>query len=165
MSNAQNQRGNETTRPRKRRIRLASLLRDAANVAVIGGIVFAAIQITMTQRIERRRLAIEAASPTQSKDFLDSYSKLVEAYRADHDMLGADSLRDDLLFVMNVYDGVALLYLNGLLDNDIVERRLFEGMASIVPVLDSMKWPSGSRINFDAALRRMNARAASRTQK
>jgi hypothetical protein len=69
--------------------------------------------------------------------------------------LAYNSLRDDLLFIMNVYDGVAVLYLNGLLENDIIERRLLEGMTSIVPVIDAMKWPSGSRINFDATLKPM----------
>lgn len=142
----------------KSRCCFSSFLSGTANVAVILGVVFAIVQITMTARTERVRLAIDAASPTQAKEFLDSYSKLIDAYRADRDMVGADSLRDDLLFVMNVYDSIAVQYLNGLLDNEIVEKRLYDGMSSIVPVLDSMKWPLGNRLHFDEALQRMQAR-------
>jgi hypothetical protein len=165
MSTEQNQAGDEAVKPRARHLNLSTLLRDGANVAVILGVVFAVVQITMTARTERVRLAIEAASPTQSKDFLDSYSKLIEAYRADRDMVGSDSLRDDLLFVMNVYDGIAVQYLNGLLDNEIVEKRLCDGMAAIVPVLDAMKWPTANRQHFDAALKRMSTKTKSQTQK
>lgn len=140
------------------RLKLSAILSDGANIAVIMGVIFAILQITMTTKTEKVRLAIEAAMPTQSKDFLESYSKLLESYRADKYMIDCDSLRDDLLFVMNVYDSIAVQYLNGLLENEIVEKRLCDGMISIVPVLDAMKWPPENRVHFNDALKRMRAR-------
>lgn len=140
----------------------AQFVHILANVAVILGIIFAVVQIHQTKQIESVQLAVDATTPTRTTDFLESYRKLMDAYNIDHDMVNTDSLRGDLNLVMNVYDNIAILYLHNLADREIIEARVHDGMAKLVPVLEAKKWPTESRLNFDAALAMMSAHHTNR---
>ena len=134
------------------------LLQDGANLVVIVGIVLALWQIRQTQQIESIRLAVEATTPIQSREFLEAYRNLRTAYRNDPSMIHTESVDDDLMLVVNVYESIVVLYLNDLLKDEIVELRLFEGMKKIAPILDAKGWPPSSRQNFNKTLERMNER-------
>lgn len=135
----------------------AQFIQILANIAVILGIIFAVVQIHQTKQIESVQLAVDATSPTRTTEFLESYRKLMDAYNIDHDMMNTDSLRGDLNLVVNVYDNIAILYLHNLADREILEARVYDGMAKLVPVLETKKWPTKSRSNFDAALALMSS--------
>ena len=104
------------------------------------------------RHFEQRRIAIEATAPTRSPEFLTAYTKLLDAYTADPTMLSSSSLSDDLTYVMNVYDNIAILCLSGLADKDLVKQRTLGAMRTLVPILDAMKWPPEFRKNFDTLL-------------
>ena len=133
-----------------------------ANGAVLIGIIFAVVQLLQTKQIESIRLAVDAKAPTRAPEFLNSYNKLLDAYNRDPEMLNTESLRDDLSFVMNVYDNIAVLYLHKLADRSIIEERVHDGMTRLEPVLKAMKWPAESRVNFDAVLKRMSEKTKKR---
>jgi len=130
----------------------AQIVQMLANVAIVLGIVFAIAQLLQTRHIESIRLAVDATSPAGTREFLASYGKLVDAYHEDRDMLNTDSLRDDVSFVLTVYDNIAILYLHNLADRNIVEARVHDGMSQLIPILDAKKWPIEARSNLDAAL-------------
>lgn len=135
----------------------------AANIAVILGIAFAVLQIVEARRIERTRVAVEALSPTYGSDFVNSFSKLWESYAQDPYMPGTDSLDDDLLYVMSVYDFIAILYLQGFVDSRLVEERVCNSMDAFHPILLAKKWPADSRRNFEQALDQMKQHRKHRT--
>jgi hypothetical protein len=137
---------------------VAQFIQILANLAVVFGIIFAIVQLVQTNHIESVRLAVEATDPTRTREFLESYGKLLDAYDRDSEMLNTDSLQDDLSFVMTVYDNIAILYLHNLADKEIIKARVYDAMSRLAPILDAKKWPMGSRANFDAALARMSAR-------
>jgi hypothetical protein len=151
----------QSQKEKKKYEMIAQFIQVLANVAVVLGIIFAAFQLIQTKHIESNRLAVDVTDPTQRPDFLDSYERIMDAYNLDHDMLNTDSLRSDLSFVMNVYDNIAILYLHHLVDPEIIEARVHDGMTRLVPILEAKKWPMASRTNFDAALALMSARHAS----
>ena len=134
---------------------VAHYAQTIGNVAVAVGVLCAVVQLRQASHIESVRLAVEAISPARSSDFLGSYGKLIAAYSRDPDMLETETLDDDLLFVMNVYDNISILYLHGLADETVIEARVFQGMQALTPVLRAKKWPHDSRLAFDAALARM----------
>ena len=132
---------------------IANVIAIAANIAVIVGITAAFVQIRQANQFEQRRVAVEATAPTKSTEFLTAYSKLMDAYERDNTMFSSSSLFDDLTYVMNVYDDIAILYLNGLADKDLVKQRVRGALKALVPILNAMKWPAELRRNFDGLLR------------
>ena len=138
--------------------RIAQIIQILANLAVVLGIIFAIVQLHQTNRIESIRLAVEATDPTLTPEFLESYGKLKDAHDRDSDMLNTDSLRDDLSFVLTVYDNIAILYIHNLADREIIEARVYDAMSGLVPILEAKKWPTNSLSNFDSALSRMSTR-------
>lgn len=129
---------------------VAKVIAIAADIAVVTAVIFVLVQIVQSNQFEKRRVAIDATAPTASVEFLASYTRLFDAYTADPTMFSSGSLRDDLIYVMSVYDNMAILCLNGLADKDLVKQRSLRAMTVLLPILDAMKWPPESRRNFDA---------------
>jgi hypothetical protein len=125
-----------------------------ANAAVIAGIMFAFYQIIQSNNFEKRRIAIEAISPTRSNDFLISYTKLINAYREKR--LSSISLNKDLYYVMNVYDNIAILYLNGLADKSLIKENSYTAIMNLELILTAMSYPEENRSNFDRLLSELN---------
>jgi len=126
-----------------------------ANVAVLIGIGFALIQLIQSDKSEKRRLAIEAVNQTRSSEFLNAYANLKTAYR-DGQVKGAPSLRNDINFVMNVYDHIALLYNNNLADRCIIKGSIHSAVKDLSPICDAMSYPKEYRTNIDILLALMD---------
>lgn len=127
----------------------------AANLAVIVGIVFLVIQIRQAESLQKIRLAVDISEPLQSEKFTSSYLSLVDAYREDNQMLNRSSLKDDMYYVVNIYDSICVLYLHGLVQNEVLEARLYRGMTNLVPVLNAMNLSSENRKRFESMIKRM----------
>ena len=124
-----------------------------ANIAVISGIIFAAIQITQSNKSEKRRIAIEAVSPTRSNDFLKAYARLKTAISIDSiDVEDQTSLIDDLNYVMNVYDNIAIMYISDLADRCIIKNAVYSAIREFSSILEAMSYPEEYRKNFDTLL-------------
>ncbi|GEM_PF-2386032 len=124
-----------------------------ANIAVISGIIFASIQITQSNKSEKRRIAIEAVSPTRSNDFLKAYARLKTAISTDSiDVEDQTSLIDDLNYVMNVYDNVAIMYISDLADRCIIKNAVYSAIREFSSIVDTLSYPKEYRKNFDTLL-------------
>lgn len=124
-----------------------------ANVAVIGGIWFAATQIRQADVTERRRVAIEAVGQTRSPEFLTAYRRLKDAYTSKQvELKDSELLLDSLNHVMNVYDNIAILYIYGVGDRCIIKAGVEAGAREMSPIARAYKYPDKYRDNFDSLL-------------
>lgn len=106
-----------------------------ANVAVVLGLVFAAIQLIQFRAQERVRVAIEATSVVYSPQFLTAYANATSASER-----GPTISTDDLYYVANVYDSIAILQLRGVADDEIIRRRVGPSLQVILKILDQEEW-------------------------
>lgn len=110
------------------------------NIAVIAGIIFAYVQIKQANRTEKRRIAIEAVSLTRTAEFLKAYSILKTAYNTKK-VEDKNQLIDKLNYVMNVYDNIAILFINDLGDKCIIKNAVYPGVTEFYAILNSMQYP------------------------
>jgi hypothetical protein len=128
--------------PFDKSVKLSTL---AANLVVVVGIFFAFYQFTQSDAAEKRRLAIEAVSQTRSAEFLRAYADLRTAYhdgRVEGDPI---AVRDNVNFVMSVYDHIALLYINDLADRCVIKNSVHPAVKDLLPICDAMRYPEENR--------------------
>ena len=125
----------------RRAERVFSLL---ANIAVVVGLILVVYQINLANRSERKRLTVDSINETREKEFLESFKK-----RKGAQLSGSNSnraaLNDDLNYVANTYDRIALLYLAGLLDKCLVKRSIADALNELDPILVFMDYPDEYR--------------------
>jgi hypothetical protein len=127
-----------------------------SSVAVVAGVFFAVYQLKQSDAAERRRAAIESGGRTRSAEFLNDYRVLKAAYLRGHISEEEKvSLADPLNYVMNVYDGVALMYINNLADRCIIKDYVYEGAKEMAEISKGLSYPDDYRKNFDLSLRLM----------
>lgn len=131
--------------------RIQAVTSVLANIAVILGIVFAVLQLVQTRSAERHRIAIEATAPLRSPKFLDAYTKVTDAARGGADIRHAVSALDDLYYVVSVYDNIALMYVSGLADKQLIRNETYNRLKVLMPIMQATGWPSDEeRKNIDA---------------
>jgi len=137
--------------------RAEKLIQVLANVSVIAGIGFALIQVTESKRSERRRVAIDAVNSTRSTEFIKAYTRIKVTYQSKKiDKPGKPILIDDLNYVINVYDNVAILYLYDVADRCIIKEAALPAVTELSSMLEAFSYPSEYRHNFDPFLRAMS---------
>ncbi len=104
------------------------LISIASNIAVIAGIVFAFIQVDQSNQSEKRLVAIEAIRQTRTDDFIKSYTRVKSAFQLKVNIAQDNSLIDDINFIKNTYDNIAILYLNDLGDKNIIREAIYLGV-------------------------------------
>ena len=127
---------------------LSKLLSMAANICVIVGIIIAGLSLYMTKESEKRQNAINAISTTRSSEFLKAYARVKTAYNS-RKTEDAASLIDDLNYVMNVYDNIALLYINNLADRCTIKNSTYPAIKEVQSIADAMSYPKEYRKNID----------------
>lgn len=126
-------------------------------VSLIWAVSFGLSQMEQLDEIERRRIAIEAVDRIRSSEFLKAYKNLMDFPSTNN----KPTLKDDLLLVMNVYDHIALLYLNGVADQCLIKKSIKKSMHEISEpirkVQDSHRvlYPIEFRKNFNDVLHHM----------
>lgn len=136
--------------------RIAKWLSMGANVVVIVGIIFAFVQFQHVKQSEKTQNAINAISQLRSSDFLKAYTRLKTA-SASKQTLDSTAVIDDLNFVMNVYDNVALLYVNDLADRCVIKNGTFVAVKEVSAICDSLSYPKEYRASFDRFVAMMSA--------
>ena len=131
--------------------KIERLLSMTANVVVIAGIFIAVFQLYQARVSEKAQNAINAINQTRSSDFLRAYARLKTAYNSKN-VGDAASLIDDLNYVMNTYDHIALLYMNNLANRCVIKNATYLAITEISPICDSMSYPKEYRKNFDKLL-------------
>lgn len=122
---------------------LQSITSVFANVAVVLGLAFAAVQIVQFRAHERVRIAVDATDVVYSAQFLSAYTNVIECNRR-----GAEVPREDLVFVTNAYDSIAILYLRGVADGAIIHSRIGPNVPGLLRILGQEKWPEASTQNL-----------------
>jgi hypothetical protein len=135
-------------------IRTERIISIFADLAVIIGIIFAFYQIIQSDQAEKRRVAIEAISETRSPEFLKAYTRLITACKAGN-IEDKNVLIDDLNYVMNVYDKLAILYINELVDRCVIKNTISSAVEQLFSVLECMSYPAEKRKNLDTLIRLM----------
>jgi hypothetical protein len=135
--------------------RLLSIL---ASFATAAGIFFAFYQIRLSNTIEKRGLAVEAIRQTRTPEFIKAFRQLRTAYETRQvDEKDKDSLIDSLNHVMNVYDDIAVLYINDIADKCIIKDSIYASareMSAISAALSPS--PPEKRGHFNSLLRLMD---------
>lgn len=108
-----------------------------ANIGVILGIMFAFCQLNQSNQLERRHTAIEVVQVTRTKEFLDSYARIIQT-TSSKEQSDSVQLSSDLTFVVNTLDHVGELYLNNLADRKIIKSELYNAICVILDILDNM---------------------------
>lgn len=128
--------------------RIAKSLSMGANAVVIAGIIVAFIQFYYAKRSEKVQNAINAVNETRSRDFLQAYTRLKTASESKKPA-DTTTLIDDLNYVMNTYDSIALLYINGLADRCVIRNGTYAASKEMSSISKSMSYPTEYRANFD----------------
>lgn len=119
--------------------RLTRALSVLANLSVFLGIVFAVYQIGNANRTERRRFAVEATRQTKAPEFIKSLRQMKEAYETKRvDEKDKDSLIDSINYVMNVYDDIAVVYINDIADRCIIKDSIDSRVREAAKMRDAL---------------------------
>lgn len=135
--------------------KLARYLAMAADIVVICGIFVAFLHLYLENRSEKVQNAINAIAQVRTNDFLKAYARLKTAYNLKNVELSND-LIDDLNYVMNTYDHLALLYINKLADKCVIKDATYVALKEITPMCSSMSYPKEYRKNIDKLLKLMD---------
>lgn len=102
--------------------RMVSIGSIVASLATVAGIFFVIYQIQLSNRVEERRVAIEAVRQTRSPEFIKAFRQAKLASQTGHiDEKDKDALTDSVNHVMNVYDDIAVIYTNDIADKCIIK--------------------------------------------
>lgn len=133
---------------------LEKLISILANIAVICGIIFVLIQITQANEFEKRRIAIDAVSKTRSNDFLKAFARFKTACSS-QEVKDHTIFIDDLNFIINVYDNIAILYINDLADRAIIKANIYLAAKELSSILNTLTYPKVNNKNFKIFLTSM----------
>lgn len=124
--------------------RMASIAAIGASLATVAGIFFVIYQIRLSNTIEKRRVAVEAVRQTRSAEFIKAFRQSKVVYQTGKiDAKDKDALEDSVNHVMNVYDDIAVIYINDLADKCLIKESVYvaakewstisKGVSSSVP--------------------------------
>ena len=143
-------------------------------VAIIAGII-AYNQFKQAERLERRKVAIEAIKQAKGIDFLRAYVRLKTIYYAIEkngfnenyiiDLYGKPDYRescnlivDDINIILSSYDYISMLYFNRLADRKIISSGIYyEDLAFFSKILDTLSEKMKLKVNRDNFDRFFNA--------
>lgn len=153
----------ELTSKPKHRLRFSlevfeRLLSILASLATAAGIFFAIYQIRLSNMIEKRGLAVEAIRQTRTAEFIKAFRQLKTAYETRQvDEKDKDSLIDSLNHVMNVYDDIAVLYINDIADKCIIKDSIYSSAKEMSAISTALSpSPPEKRAHFNSLLRLMD---------
>lgn len=118
-------------------------------LSVIVAVIVGLIQLYQANRSEKRIIAIEAVKQTRTVEFLKALARLREGFE-NKKIDDMEAYRDNLNYVMGVYDNIAILYHNDVVDKCIIKDSVESGLNIFVPILDSIEnFPVEYRENVD----------------
>jgi hypothetical protein len=126
---------------------ITAILANLVVVAGTVGVVLAYRQWQDAKRAEITQAAITAMSQTRTPEFLKAYSRLVRVQRHPAD---ATPDSDDVDYVVNTYDQIALLYLNGVVDRCLVKRAIEDALQTLSPLWANRSDLKKSTVNIES---------------
>jgi len=135
--------------------RILSIL---ASLATAAGIFFAIYQIRLSNAIEKRGLAVQAIRQTRTAEFIKAFRRLKTAYETRQvEEKDKDSLIDSLNHVMNVYDDIAVLYINDIADKCIIKDSIYSSAREMSAISTALSpSPPEKRAHFNSLLTLMD---------
>lgn len=125
------------------------------NLSVIVAVILGFLQLNQSNRSDERLHAIEAVKQTRTVEFLKALTRLTEGFEnTNNDSM--ETFRDDLNYVMNTYDNIAILYLNDIVDKCIIKEAIESGLNNFIDILDSINFPVEYRKNIDLLKSELN---------
>ena len=117
------------------------LVSVVADIVVIAGIIIGVLQLYQAISSEKRQNTINAVAQTRSNDFLQSYARLKTAHKSNYNQT-EDSVVDDLNYIMNTYDNIALLYISDVIDRCMIKNASYNAVEETLTLSESMKYPA-----------------------
>jgi hypothetical protein len=120
-----------------------------SKLSVIIAVLFVIFQLNQNDRLERRRIAIEAVNKTRQVEFIQAYARL-KTFRQTKQVEEKQTFVDDLNYVMSVFDNIAILYLNGLADPCVIKNAIEFNLDEVLMIINSLEnYPIEYRRNID----------------
>ena len=121
------------------------LVSVVASVAIIFGIYFAYKQLQLSTTLEKRRTAIEAVYQVRTPDFQNALADLKRANNSKKGKIVLDNpMIDRVNHVMNVYDHLAMLYIDDLADRCILKESTYSTIKEMSEINDAIEYPGDS---------------------
>jgi len=118
-------------------------------LSIIVAVILGLLQLHQSNQSEKRLIAIEAVKQTRTVEFLKALTRLREGFE-NKKIDDMQIFRDNLNYVMGVYDNIAILYLNDVVDKYIIKDAVGSGLNTFVLIIDSIEnFPSKFRENID----------------
>lgn len=148
------------SRRRKRRRRICNKINEyitlLMKISVIIAVILGLFQLNQNDRAEKRRIAIEAVRQTRTVEFIKALTRLKKGCE-NRKIDDNQAFRDDLNFVMSVYDNIAILYLNDIVDKRIIKNAVKSGLNDFMKTLDSISdFPFEYRESMDSLKTKLN---------
>lgn len=111
-------------------------------VAIILGIYFAYKQLQLSTTLEKRRTAIEAIYQVRTPEFQNALADLKLANNSRKGKIVLDDpMIDKVNYVMNVYDHIAMLYIDDLADRCIIKESTHSSIKELSKINDVLDYP------------------------
>jgi hypothetical protein len=138
---------------------LAHLIDMGSKLSVIIAAVFVIIQLNQNDRLERRRVAIDAINKTRQVEFIQAFARL-KTFRQTKQVEEKQAFVDDLNYVMSIFDNIAVLYLNGLADRCVIKNAIEFNLDEVLMIINSLEnYPFEYRKNIDLLKKRLETKS------
>lgn len=135
--------------------KLLNVIKFTTNLSVIVAIIFGISEILQNKETERRKIAIEAVAKTRSIDFIKSFTRLKTAYISNKniEIISDSTYIDDLNYLMNTYDNIAILYKHDIADKNIIKQSIESNLIEFSKIINSIKgYPKAYKENINYLL-------------
>jgi hypothetical protein len=138
---------------------LDHLIDSVSKFSVIIAVLFVIIQMNQNDRLERRRIAIEAVNKTRQIEFIRAFARLKTFYET-KELDEKQNFVDDLNYVMSIFDNIAVLYLNGLVDQCVIKNAIEYNLDEVITIINSLEnFPFEYRKNIDLLNKEMETKS------
>ena len=130
-----------------------------SKLSVIIAIFFVVFQFNQNERLERRRIAIEAVNKTRQVEFIQAFTRLKTVYETKK-VDEKQTFVDDLNYVMSVFDNIAILYLNGLADPCVIKNAIEFNLDEVLMIIHSLEnYPIDYRRNIELLKKKLEKKS------
>lgn len=127
---------------------IQSITKILSNLAVLIGIIFGLLQFNQSISSEKRMISIDALNEIRTNDFLKAYTKLKTDYINKSNEYKV-SRTDDLNYLMNIYNNIAILYFYNVADRKIIKNSIGTAIQEVSEMITYFKYPEEYKKNFD----------------
>ena len=116
------------------------ILSILASIAMIIGIFYAVLEYHHKKTNDKLLFTIEAINQTKTDKFINSYKRLKISYHSQK-IDDINQYTDDLNYVLNIYDNIAILCIHDLTENCMVKEAVYADLEFFIEIMKSCKVP------------------------